>query len=100
MRFRLSLFALIILFQSLTGSTQNTPFVVSGTAHDATGSVLPGATVTFSQGGIEQPLTTSTDSNGEFRLSLPKSGSYRIEVQDDGFTPFSGSVTLDDSSPT
>ncbi len=40
-----------------------------------------------------------TDANGEFKLALPGPGSYQVEVDDDGFTPCTGSAIVNGSSP-
>jgi hypothetical protein len=101
MKARLVIVGFLLIFQSFAGHSQNIPYSVSGTVHDATGSLLPGASVTLRLSDATNRITSATtDANGAFSVVLPKQGSYQIEVLDDGFTPYIGSVTVSDSAPT
>ncbi|MDP6580108.1 MAG: TonB-dependent receptor plug domain-containing protein, partial [Vicinamibacterales bacterium] len=57
---------------------------VTGTVTDSSGAVLPGATIEALR-GARVTSTTTTGSDGRYRLELPATGNYRLEVQLDGF---------------
>src|SRR5579859_6463565 len=93
----LFVFALLVtLCQAQTASvpthnSQNEPTAaaasVEGTVTDATGAVVPGATVTvMSAGG--QPKTAVTDSGGKFQITGLAPGQYNLSVTMKGFTEF------------
>jgi len=99
MRNRSIVIFLVIYLHILAAHPQNRQFSVDGTVHDATNSVLPGAAVTVHLSSPPQDLSAVTDANGTFHLVLPASGSYQIEVLDPGFSAYTGSITVSDSSP-
>ncbi len=99
MKYRLIFIGLSICFQSIGCLAQNPQFDISGTTHDATGSVLPGAQVSLRLLKSGESSTVVTDGNGEFRLVVAQLGTYQIEVRDDGFAPYAGSVTISGSAP-
>ena len=84
---RLALGTLFIL-ASLTGAsaqTQITTGVIQGTVTDATGAVLPGATVEARHTGTNLSRTVVTDADGRYIfLQLPP-GSYRVTFTLSGF---------------
>jgi iron complex outermembrane receptor protein len=63
---------------------------VTGTVTDATGAVLPGASIvlTVVQSSVERLATTRPD--GTYRFDNLPPGSYRLRAQRDGFATFSG----------
>lgn len=99
MKVRFAIIFLLIYLQLVAAYSQNSAFAVGGTVHDASSSVLPGATIAIRQSD-GQVLSATTDENGAFHLVLPQAGNYQIEVQDPGFSPYSSSVSVSDSSPT
>ncbi|HKD61230.1 MAG TPA: carboxypeptidase regulatory-like domain-containing protein [Terracidiphilus sp.] len=100
MKASLLIASVLILFQSFAGHSQSIPFAVSGTVRDATGSLLPGASVTVRPSDADQVVSATTDGNGSFNAILPKPNSYQIEVRDEGFTAYISSVIISDSAPT
>ena len=69
--------------------------LIVGTVTDATGAVIPGATVTFNNIETGIAATVSTNETGSFRSSPLRIGSYLVLVEADGFKTYSGSgVTL------
>lgn len=56
-----------------------------GTAADASGGVLPGATVTAIHQGTKTVRTATTGSRGEYEFVALTSGTYRVRVQLQGF---------------
>lgn len=67
---------------------------LSGRVTDATGAVLPGATLTLRQtgGGIER--IAITDANGSFRFENLEQGQYRLIVSKMGFSDATGEAML------
>ncbi len=87
MRMRLALGALIVLSlaTSAFAQTQITTGVIQGTVTDATGAVLPGATVEARNTGTNLSRTQTTDSDGRYIfLQLPP-GTYRVTFTLAGF---------------
>ena len=99
MRIRFAVVGLAIYFHSFAGYCQSPEFAIGGTVHDVTGRFLPGATVSLLPSGAAPASAVETDSSGNFKLVLPAPGSYQIQVQDAGFTPYIGSATVDESAP-
>jgi hypothetical protein len=59
---------------------------ISGTVHDATGAVLPGATVSARNESTGLIRTEVTDASGGYRLlALPPPGPYQVTVEIQGF---------------
>ena len=91
-----------------------TAFTVSGTVHDASGSVIPGAEVTIapaaanpaqaSPGSATSPAgqTAVTDVQGNFQVTVLATGAYFIQVNSPGFAAYSAQakITTDSPSPT
>jgi hypothetical protein len=58
---------------------------IVGTIQDATGAMVPGATVTATNTGTGQTLTTTTGSSGAYSLVNVLEGSYELKVSANGF---------------
>ena len=99
MKICFALIAFVLCFHSLATCAQSSPFAVSGSVHDVTGSLLPGAAVTLLQSGGGQILSATADEHGEFQVGLAMAGSYRVEVKAEGFTPYLGTVTISETAP-
>ena len=67
---------------------QNTADVV-GTVTDASGGVLPGATVTLTNTETNISQSTQTSSGGEYVFTLLQVGSYTVKVEAKGFKTYS-----------
>jgi hypothetical protein len=96
---RYVIISFILCFQSLIGHCQGPQFAIGGTVRDVSGSLLPGATVSLLLPGTAPVPSVLTDASGEFKLVLPGPGSYQVEVQDEGFKPYTGSATANDAAP-
>ena len=70
---------------------QNTADVV-GTVTDASGGVLPGATVTITNTGTGVSQTTQTTSGGDYVFSLLQVGNYVVKVEEKGFKTYSATA--------
>ena len=80
---------MLVVLAAVSAAAQ-TPFssAITGTVRDATGAVLPGATVSVAAPtliGGEQ--TATTDARGEHRFTLLPPGVYEIAVSSSGFRP-------------
>ena len=91
---------LVVIF-SVLGSRQNvlkaqgTAGVISGTAKDETGAIVPGVTVTVTHVGTGTVRTAITGDTGEYRIPALAIGTYNLEAELPGFKKVSRSgVTL------
>ena len=75
-------------------------YLASGVVHDASGALIPGAAVTFSDSGTGAAGSTQTDEQGTFRVALPAAGTYQVEIQANGFVAFRGSVAVNSATPS
>jgi vitamin B12 transporter len=81
---RLSIICILLIGAPTTALAQQ-PVVVTGTITDASGAVLPGATVDALAGNrITATATTGTD--GHYRIELTSTRTARVRVGLDGFT--------------
>jgi hypothetical protein len=83
---------------SVPGALAQDQGTVIGTVTDQEGSPVAGATVTLLNGGTEI-ATTQTGETGQYGLPA-EPGSYDLTVEKAGFSPFSGSVTIEESGET
>lgn len=71
------------------------PHVVAGVVRDPRGRPVSQARVYFSSGPAEVPdIAALTNEEGEFSLSAPVEGTYRIECAAEGFTQTSVTVNV------
>lgn len=68
------------------GVAQTTKGTIAGVVTDATGAVVPGATVTAAASAGGETRTTVTGSNGEYRLEPLTPGEYAVTVAAQGFS--------------
>jgi hypothetical protein len=67
---------------------------VAGTVTDATGAIVPGATVALKGEATGQARAATTNTSGNFRFSLLQPGTYTIEVKAPGFGTQSKKVVV------
>jgi len=81
--------ALVFSFLFCAGaiSAQGTAAVV-GTVTDASGAVLPDATVTLTNVGTNVSQTATTSATGDYVFSLLQVGNYTLKVEQKGFKAF------------
>jgi outer membrane receptor protein involved in Fe transport len=82
-----------LLFVILTGftagaSAQSFKATIVGSVVDASGAVVPGATVTVAQEGTGLTLTATSSSEGTFSLPQLPPGRYELTVELSGFRKF------------
>jgi hypothetical protein len=99
-RTRSAILGFVICLLALVSFCQSPQFAISGTVHDATGSLLPGATVSLLPVGPAPVPSVRSNANGVFKLVLSGPGSYQLTVQDEGFTPYIASAEVNGSAPT
>ena len=61
---------------------------ISGTVKDATGAVVPKATVTLTNKATNVSRTVMTDSGGSYLFTLVGIGTYRLTVEQTGFRKY------------
>ncbi len=102
----LFLFAFLICYQRPASSLPVPEYGVSGKVQDASGALIPGASVTLRRPAdatplaSHPPLASQTDDQGKFRVSLPAPGTYELEVQAPGFAPYEVQVSVTPSVPS
>jgi hypothetical protein len=106
MRWKGCVTSLFLFFSALfvsnlpTYAQQNTADVV-GTVTDATGSVLPAATVTITNAGTNVSQATQTNGTGDYTFTLLQVGTYTVKVEAQGFKTFTaGNLTLSSGDRT
>lgn len=77
--------ALVLVFITLPLFAQDPRGGVSGVVTDATGSVLPGVTVTVTNVETNVPAVVVTDAKGFYRAGHLNSGTYSVEAKLEGF---------------
>jgi len=90
----------LILLQPFSVLSQSISYAISGSVHDASGSMLPGAAVTVRMSGSNQVVSATTNLEGAYRVELLAPGTYEISIEDPGFRTFTGSATVTDAAPT
>ncbi len=82
--------ALLLFFVAAcsTSKAQLTTADVVGTVTDASGAVVPNATVTIVNTGTGVSRTTSSSSGGDYAFSTLEVGAYDLTIKASGFAPF------------
>ncbi|HVL70016.1 MAG TPA: TonB-dependent receptor [Vicinamibacterales bacterium] len=90
--FRLGLSTVLASLLSMSGvsvyAQGGTTSTITGTVVDASGGVLPGATVTAKHLATNTVSSTVTNSEGAFTLASLRPGAYEVTVTMDGFKTF------------
>jgi len=101
--------ALFLTFFVLPHISAQVPqaFTIAGTVHDVTGSMLPGADVKVVPAGSSpaataQPaaISTVTDAQGGFQVTVPAPGTYSVQVSAPGFADYKAQVKVATGSPS
>ena len=77
--------ALLIVF-TISARAQVTTADITGAVLDATGKIVPGATVTATNVGTSLSRTTTTNESGEYRISELPPGVYNLTVEAQNFS--------------
>jgi hypothetical protein len=80
-------FGLVLIFAVGSAFAQATA-TIQGTVYDASGALVPGASVTAAN--VETGLTRSvvSDESGQYVIPLLPVGAYRVEIRKEGFATF------------
>ena len=79
---------LIILALALSASGQGTASRVTGVVTDASGAVVPGATVTLTNEGTQVSFPTETTDSGTYVFDSVQVGTYTVTVEKEGFKKY------------
>ena len=79
------LFLLAIMGLSATAALAQYSSGIEGTAHDSTGAVVAGATVTVTDTRLGVSKTTTTSQDGYFRIDSIGASNYTVQIQANGF---------------
>ncbi len=83
---RLILLALAVCVAAVgSGQAQTLSGRIAGTVTDATGAVVPGATVTITDEATQQTRTVTTESNGFYVVTNLQPGSFAVSAELQGF---------------
>jgi hypothetical protein len=77
--------ALVALTSAVPATAQITRGAISGTVRDATGAVVPGASVTVTNVETNQVKTAVSDSDGFYRVAALEPGRYNVLTSLSGF---------------
>ena len=88
--------SLLVLFCSINIKGQELAATLTGTVTDATGAVIPNATVTIEQNGVNgASRTVQTDARGNYTVTNLAAGNYKVTVTANGFETYAAeNVTL------
>jgi hypothetical protein len=76
-----------LLFTSPAAYAQADQGAITGTVHDASGAIVPNATITLTDTATGFTLTEKTDGSGNYTASPLKLGTYTVKATAPGFTP-------------
>jgi Carboxypeptidase regulatory-like domain len=77
--------AVLMVIGPSPASAQVASGSISGSVSDPQSSAVPDATVSAVNQATNREVATTTDSSGQFRLSLLEPGKYRVEISKQGF---------------
>lgn len=84
--FRAVLFAVLYLTGVFSASAiAQTTSTIEGTVKDANGAVIAGATIKANGNALSTERTTTSDSDGAFRITALPAGTYTVEASQSGF---------------
>lgn len=94
-KFQVCVIFLVTLMMAATLSAQNITATITGTVTDATGAVIPGATVTATNTATGLTRTAQSTGTGAYTLPQLPVGTYTVKISDKGFTSYQANdVTL------
>ncbi len=85
---------ILLLAVSVMAFGQAETGIITGTAQDPTGAVVPNATVTLTNNGTGATRTATTGPNGQYTITNLQPGMYTVEVAAKGFNAFKQTVQV------
>jgi hypothetical protein len=98
--FRFAVVLLVTLAGIVPTLFADPAFTIAGVVHDGSDARIPHAHVSVRQAASNVVLQAETGEQGEFSISAPVLGSYRVEIVADGFKPLTSQAVLTDQFPT
>ncbi len=86
--FSFALLSLVIFAAPCFAQDSATTATLNGTVHDVAGAIIPGATVTLRNLTTNQTRTTTTESDGKYRIPAIAVGEYELKAEATGFAPY------------
>jgi len=85
-----SILLILVLFAAfgVYGNAQTSKGILSGAVRDASGAVIPGATVTVTNQDTGESRTVKSESSGAYRIDAISPGNYKVHVENPGFQKF------------
>jgi hypothetical protein len=80
-----SILPLLLLAFALPGLAQTVTGAVRGTVTDASGAIVPGATVTAANTATGVKTVASTNQSGEYSIRFLQIGNYKLTIEASGF---------------
>ena len=80
-----SIISLLLLTFALPGVAQTVTGAVRGTVTDASGAIVPGATVTAANTATGVKTAASTNESGEYSIRFLQIGNYKLTIEAKGF---------------
>jgi hypothetical protein len=77
--------AILLISVFAQGATAQTTSTIEGTVKDANGAVISGATIRVSGDALSTERTTSSNTNGNFRITALPAGNYSVTTSQSGF---------------
>jgi hypothetical protein len=84
----LSLVLLVTFFAVTIAAYSQVSATVNGTVYDATGAVIPGATVTLTQDATRETRVSVTNGEGYFAFPALLTGTYSVKIDAKGFKSY------------
>ncbi|HXH50359.1 MAG TPA: M56 family metallopeptidase [Terriglobia bacterium] len=78
-------FALLVPVASIRGTVKNATGSISGTVHDPSGAVIPGAAVSLFNMKSHDKIEIGTGQDGSFTFPAIPAGRYQLEIASPGF---------------
>ena len=96
-----ALAVIALLSLAMSSRAQDAPvvssFSITGVVKSGT-TPIPGATVTATNAATQEALSTSTDINGSYALSVSAQGKYHLRVEMPAFAPSTREIVLGESN--
>ena len=93
-RFVFLFFPFLLLSTTIHLQAQTAAGTITGTVTDASGAVIPGATVTIQNPVSGLSRTAKTDASGQYRFTNLPFNPYHLSAHAEGFSPFTADVQV------